>query len=110
ELAGTNFAGVSGTIQVIADDGVGGRVTNSFTATTIADTQNEPPILRPVPITNKFCPINGRLTNFIAGFDMEGNAFSYNAGYLDTASQTNSTNSTANFSTGQLVVVPNAGY
>jgi hypothetical protein len=107
-LTGTNFAGVSGTIAVAADDGAGGRTTNSFTATTIADTQNEPPILRPVPITNTFCPVNGRLTNFIAGFDMEGNAFGFAAQYVDLASQTNSTNTTINGS--QLVVVPNAGY
>src|SRR6266850_641322 len=109
-LTGTNLAGVSGTIKVIADDGAGGRTTNSFTATTIADTQNEPPILRSVPITNKFCPVNGRLTNFIAAFDMEGNAPAYGAAYLDTPSQTNSTNTTFNGSTGQLVIVPNAGY
>src|SRR6266850_4081783 len=109
-LTGTNLAGVSGTIKVIADDGAGGRTTNSFTATTIADTQNEPPILRPVPITNKFCPVNGRLTNFIAAFDMEGNPLAYGAVYVDTPSQTNSTNTTFNGSTGQLVIVPNAGY
>ncbi|HSU53325.1 MAG TPA: peptidylprolyl isomerase [Candidatus Dormibacteraeota bacterium] len=109
-LTGTNLAGVSGTIKVIADDGAGGLATNSFTATTIVDTQNEPPILRPVPITNKFCPINGRLTNFIAGFDMEGNAFSYVAGYQDAASLNNSTNSTINGVNGQLVVVPNTNY
>jgi cyclophilin family peptidyl-prolyl cis-trans isomerase len=109
-LSGTNRVNVSGTIKVIADDGAGGRTTNSFTATTVTNTQNEPPILRAVPITNKFCPIHGRLTNFIAAFDMETNAISYTAGYLDGASQTNSTNSTINGTTGQLVIVPNAGY
>ena len=109
-LTGTNLTGVSGTIQVIADDGTGGRATNSFTAITIGDIQNEPPILRQTPITNKFCPVNGRLTNFIAGFDMEGNGFGYGAGYQDAASQNNSTNSTFNGGTGELVIVPNAGY
>src|SRR5436190_13832126 len=63
-LTGTNLAGVSGTIKVIADDGAGGLATNSFATTTVADVQNEPPILSSVPITNKFCPVNGRLTNF----------------------------------------------
>jgi cyclophilin family peptidyl-prolyl cis-trans isomerase len=110
-LTGTNFAGVLGTIKVVADDGAGGLTTNSLTATTIADTQNEPPILRPVPVTNKFCPINGRLTNFIGGFDMEANIIYYTAGYLDAASASNSTNSAIYGGTGQqLVIVPNAGY
>jgi cyclophilin family peptidyl-prolyl cis-trans isomerase len=110
KLRGTNIANISGVIKVIADDGAGGRTTNSFTATTVMDTQNEPPILRPVPITNTFCPVNGRVTNFIAGFDMEGNALAYAAGYGDAASQANATNTTINGSTGQLIVVPNAGY
>jgi cyclophilin family peptidyl-prolyl cis-trans isomerase len=109
-LTGTNLAGVSGTIKVVADDGAGGLATNSFIATTVADTQNEPPILRPVPITNKFCAVNGRLTNFIAAFDMEGNPFSYAAGYQDAPSGANSTNSLFDSTTGQLVIVPNAGY
>src|SRR3954471_18756928 len=38
-LDGTNRVGVSGTIKVIADDGAGGRTTNSFTATMVADAQ-----------------------------------------------------------------------
>ena len=46
-LAGTNSVGVAGTISVIADDGAGGRATNTFTATTITDVQNEPPFLYP---------------------------------------------------------------
>jgi cyclophilin family peptidyl-prolyl cis-trans isomerase len=109
-LDGTNRVGVSGTIKVIADDGAGGRTTNSFTATMVADAQNEPPILRAVPITNKFCAINGRLTNFIAAFDMETNALAYGAAYLDVPSQANSTNTLFNSTTGQLIIVPNAGY
>ena len=43
-LAGTNSVGVAGTISVIADDGAGGRATNTFTATTVTDAQNDPPI------------------------------------------------------------------
>ena len=108
-LSGTNRVNVSGTIKVIADDGAGGRTTNSFTATTVTNTQNEPPILRAVPITNKFCPLNGRLTNFIAAFDMETDAKFYKAGYLDGSSATNSTGS-INSTNGQLIIVPNTGY
>src|SRR5215831_943804 len=109
-LSGTNRVSVSGTIKVIADDGAGGRVTNTFTASTVTDTQNEQPILNAIPITNKFCGIGARLTNSIGAFDMETNAIYYTAGYLDTGSQANSTNSTINGTTGQLIIVPNAGY
>jgi cyclophilin family peptidyl-prolyl cis-trans isomerase len=109
-LSGTNQVNVSSSIRVIADDGVGGRTTNSFTATTVADTQNEQPILNAVPITNKFCAVGGRLTNFIGAFDMETNALYFGAAYLDAGSQANSTNSTFDPPTGQLVIVPNAGY
>ena len=108
-LTGTNLAGVSGTITLVADDGAEGRATNFFTATTITDTQNEPPILRAAPITNKLCAVNGRLTNFIAAVDMEGNPFSYAAGFQD-GTAANATNSTINGGTGQLVIVPNSGY
>src|SRR5450759_142121 len=62
-LAGTNSVGVAGTISVVADDGAGGRTTNSFTATTVADTQNEPPFLYPATVTNLVALVNGRLTN-----------------------------------------------
>ena len=39
-LIGTNRAGITGTIKVIADDGAGGRATNTFTATTAIDTSS----------------------------------------------------------------------
>jgi cyclophilin family peptidyl-prolyl cis-trans isomerase len=109
-LSGTNRVNVSGTIKVIADDGAGGRTTNSFIATTVTDTHNEQPILNAVPITNKFCGIGARLTNFIGAFDMEKNAMFYTAGYQDAGSQANATNSTFNGTTGQLIIVPNKGY
>ncbi len=110
-LTGTNAIGASATIQVIADDGAGGRTTNTFMATTVSDAgNNSPAILNAEPITNKFCPVNGRLTNYISAFDLETNVIFYGAGYLDAPSQANSTNSTFNSSTGELVVVPNAGY
>src|ERR1019366_6510473 len=44
-LTGTNLVGVSGTISVIADDGAGGRTTNTFTATTVTNTVNDPPFI-----------------------------------------------------------------
>ena len=46
-LAGTNRTGVAGTIRIVADDGAGGRATNSFTATTVTDPNSEAPFLYP---------------------------------------------------------------
>ncbi len=92
-LTGTNLAGVSGTIQVIADDGlVGGRVTNTFTATTVADASNSQAFLKMPAITNLFLTAGIRHTNFIQGQDIEGNTLYYTAQYADLVTQINATN------------------
>lgn len=109
-LTGTNFAGVAGTISVIADDGtVGGRTTNTFIATTATDTFNDPPVLSNPPITNLFIPINGRVTNYVAASDIENNQIFYDVGPGDINAFLNST-STYNETNGQFTVVPNPGY
>lgn len=107
-LAGTNSVGVAGTISVIADDGAGGRTTNSFTATTVTDTQNEQPFLYPNTVTNLVAPVNGRLTNIVTALDLEGDAFYWFVYRLDL----NATNSTFSYANGQLqaIIVPNANY
>jgi hypothetical protein len=112
-LSGTNLAGVSGTIQVIADDGlVGGRVTNSFTATTVVDANNQPPILNLPAITNRFIPINGRVTNVVSAFDFETNTLYYDAYPVNAGVYANSSNSVfaTTYTNGLFVVVPNTGY
>ena len=81
-LTGTNLAGVTGTIQVIADDGlVGGRVTNSFTATTVSDASNSDAFLKTPAVTNLFLTSGIRHTNYIQAQDLEGNVLYYYAGY-----------------------------
>jgi cyclophilin family peptidyl-prolyl cis-trans isomerase len=107
-LTGTNLAGVAGTITVIADDGAGGRATNTFAATTIADTQNEPPFLYPLTVTNLVAPLNTRLTNTATALDLETNAFYWFIYSLDA----NATNSlfTLNNSQLRMVIVPNSNY
>jgi cyclophilin family peptidyl-prolyl cis-trans isomerase len=107
-LTATNLAGVVGTISVIADDGAGGRATNSFTATTVADTQNEQPFLYPNTVTNLVAPVNGRLTNIVTSLDMEGDAFYWFIYGFDA----NATNSTFSLVNGQLqmIIVPNSNY
>ena len=74
-LLGTNVTGVVGTISVIADDGAGGRATNTFTATSVTDTQNDQPFFYPNTVTNLVAPANGRLTNIVTALDLEGNTF-----------------------------------
>ena len=107
-LAGTNSVGVAGTISVIADDGAGGRATNSFTATTVTDTQNDPPFLYPNTVTNLVAPINTRLTNIISALDLESNTLYWYVINLDL----NSTNSVPSSNNGQLqmIAVPNTNF
>jgi len=111
-LAGTNAVGVAGTISVIADDGAGGRATNSFTATTVADAQNEPPFFYPNTVTNLVAPLNGRLTNMVTSLDLEGDSTYWYLQFADSASSLNAPTSTYGFVNGQLqlIVVPNANY
>ena len=107
-LLATNVTGVVGTISVIADDGAGRRTTNSLTATTVTDTQNDPPFLYPNTVTNLVAPVNGRLTNIVTAIDLQGNAFYW---YIINLDQ-NSTNSTGSIINGQLqwITVPNVNF
>jgi cyclophilin family peptidyl-prolyl cis-trans isomerase len=111
-LTGTNAVGVVGTISVVADDGAGGRTTNSFTATTVADTQNEPPFLYPNTVTNLVAPVNGRLTNFVFGYDFPSVTNNWLVYYADANSSVSATNSFYYIVTNQMqfVVVPNTNY
>jgi cyclophilin family peptidyl-prolyl cis-trans isomerase len=111
-LTGTNLAGVAGTISIIADDGAGGRATNSFTATTVADPNSEAPFLYPNTVTNLVAPVNKRLTNFVLGYDFPGVTNNWYVEYADANSQVSATNSFGSIVTNQLkfVVVPNTNY
>lgn len=109
-LTGTNLVGVAGTIQVIADDGVGGRTTNSFTATTVTDgTNNAPAILKTPAISNLVIPPNVVTTNFIQAQDLDGSAINYSAQFADATSASNATNSNI-YANGALAIGPNPGY
>src|ERR1017187_10535346 len=91
----TNHAGVSGTIRVIADDGAGGRTTNSFTATTVTDTNSEAPFLYPDTVTNLVAPVNKRLTNYVFGYTFPGVTNNWYVQYADANSSVSATNSTS---------------
>ncbi|HEY9175815.1 MAG TPA: peptidylprolyl isomerase [Verrucomicrobiae bacterium] len=112
-LAGTNLAGVSGTIRVIADDGAGGRATNTFTAMTVTDTNNAPPLLYPNTVTNLVAPVNGRLTNYFTAMDLNGDAYYWFPQFASDADYYNATNSSYNILANgqlQLFLVPNSNF
>lgn len=112
-LTGTNFAGVIATIRVIADDGVGGRATNTFTATTTADASNAQPFLYPNTVTNLVAPVNGRLTNYFTAQDLDGDAYYWFPQFGDQASFNNATNSSYSILPNgqlQLFIVPNSNF
>lgn len=112
-LTGTNLAGVSATIRVIADDGAGGRTTNTFTATTTADTSNAQPFLYPNTVTNLVAPVNGRLTNYFTAQDVEGDAYYWFPQFGDQASLNNASNSSYSILPNgqlQLFLVPNSNF
>lgn len=72
-LTATNRNGVVGTIKVIADDGAGGRATNTFTATTATDTNSiNQPFLYGNTVTNLIAPLGKTLTNTIKAVGLDG--------------------------------------
>jgi cyclophilin family peptidyl-prolyl cis-trans isomerase len=111
-LTGTNLAGVAGTISVIADDGAGGRTTNSFTATTVTDTQDDQPFINSNGLANVVAPVNIPLTNVITATDLNGDALYWFVYYGDANAAAYGTNSTFNTVNGQMqcVAVPNTNY
>ncbi|MEI8288644.1 MAG: peptidylprolyl isomerase [Verrucomicrobiota bacterium] len=105
-LSGTNLAGVTGTISIVADDGAGGRATNTFTATTAADANIDPPFIYPGTVTNLVAPANVPLTNNVSVTNLPGGQVYW----FDFWQDGNSTNSYINSANGQLVIVPNANF
>ena len=93
-LTATNVSGLTGTIKVTADDGAGGRTTNSFTATTAADTaSNGQPFLYPGTITNLVGPINTPLTNYLNAVGLDGQSLYWIPQYLNQPSYNAASNS-----------------
>ncbi|MEJ0090866.1 MAG: peptidylprolyl isomerase [Limisphaerales bacterium] len=98
-LIGTNRTGIAGTIKVIADDGAGGRVTNTFTATTVTDTNsNDQPFLYPNAVTNLVGPVNVTLTNFVRAIALSGVQLYWFPQFADQPSFNAASNSSYNIS------------
>jgi cyclophilin family peptidyl-prolyl cis-trans isomerase len=72
-LAATNVAGITDTITVVADDGAGGRTTNTFTATSAADANsNSQPLFLGNTVTNLVAPANTIITNTLNALELDG--------------------------------------
>jgi peptidyl-prolyl cis-trans isomerase A (cyclophilin A) len=94
----TNFT-ITGTIKIIADDGVGGRATNTFTATAPFDTvYYGDPLLYGNTVTNLVAPMNVTLTNVLNGVGLDGQPLHYYAYLADDPSIAAGSNSTFNVS------------
>jgi hypothetical protein len=102
-LVATNRVGVVGTINVIADDGAGGRATNTFTATTVTDTDsNAQPFLYGNTVTNLVAPVNMTLTNVINAVELDGYALYWFPKFADQTSYNAASNSSLNVSSSVL--------
>jgi len=95
-LTATNIAGKTGKITVIADDGTGGRATNTFSATSVTDTNsNYNAFLFPNTVTNLVAPKNTTLTNFLNALELDGDPLYWFYFYI---SPTNNYNLSGNVS------------
>ena len=93
-LVATNVAGVVGAITVIADDGAGGRATNTFGVSILTDTNsNGEPIFYPCALTNLVGPVNVPLTNTLTSLGLDGQTPSWYVQFADANSAANAGNS-----------------
>ncbi|HXB58362.1 MAG TPA: peptidylprolyl isomerase [Candidatus Acidoferrales bacterium] len=89
-LVATNVAGITNTITVVADDGAGGRATNTFTAISVTDTNsNSQPFFFGNTVTNIVAPINTTVTNYINAVELDGEPLYWYPFYGNGVAQTN---------------------
>jgi cyclophilin family peptidyl-prolyl cis-trans isomerase len=94
-LTATNVSGVVGSISVIADDGAGGRVTNTFIASSFTDTNsNGKAFLYGNTVTNLVGPANVTLTNAVNAVGLDGGQLYWSAQFADLPSFNGASNST----------------
>ncbi|HEY1786841.1 MAG TPA: peptidylprolyl isomerase, partial [Verrucomicrobiae bacterium] len=90
-LVATNVAGVTNTVTVVADDGAGGRATNTFTAISVTDTNsNSQPFFFVNTVTNVVAPVNKSVTNVLNALELDGEPLYWFPISVNAASQTNS--------------------
>ncbi len=102
-LVATNRPGVVGTIKVIADDGAGGRATNTFTASTVTDTNsNDQPFFYGNTVTNLVAPMGVTLTNFLNAIGLDSEPLYWFPEFADSTSGDAAPNSSYNNSNSVL--------
>lgn len=111
-LTANTAYGAVGTIAVVADDGAGGRVTNTFSATVVSNTVNDQPFINVASTTNLLAPVNSRITNFFTCTDVDGDMGYWFVRFSDTNSAAYGSNSVTYVlgSVLELVTVPNNNY
>jgi cyclophilin family peptidyl-prolyl cis-trans isomerase len=71
-LVATNKTSVTNKVTVIADDGAGGKATNTFLAISVADTGiNSQPFFFGNTVTNIVAPVNTAVTNVLNAFELD---------------------------------------
>ncbi len=89
-LVATNVAGVTDTITVVADDGAGGRATNTFIATSATDpNSNSQPFFFGNAVTNIVAPVNTTVTNVLNALELDSEPLYWFPFYGTAASETN---------------------
>ena len=92
-LVATNRANVTNKVTVVADDGAGGRATNTFIAISITDSNsNSQPFFLGNTVTNIVGPVNKPLTNVINAVELDGEPLYWFLLAGNAASETNSLN------------------
>lgn len=95
-LVATNRASVTNKVTVVADDGAGGRATNTFIAISITDSNsNSQPFFFGNTVTNIVAPVNKPVTNILNAFELDGEQLYWTPFYGNAAS----TNSSFNYLT-----------
>jgi cyclophilin family peptidyl-prolyl cis-trans isomerase len=90
-LVATNVAGVTNKVTVVADDGAGGRATNTFIAISVTDTtSNSQPFFLGNTVTNIVAPVNTAVTNVLNALELDGEPLYWYPFYGNAASETNS--------------------
>jgi cyclophilin family peptidyl-prolyl cis-trans isomerase len=90
-LLATNRTGVTNKVTIVADDGAGGRTTNTFIAISETDSNsNSQPFFYGTTVTNVAGPANKTLTNFLNAVELDSEPLYWTPFFGDAASETNS--------------------
>ena len=90
-LVATNRANVTNKVTVVADDGAGGRATNTFIAISITDSNsNSQPFFFGNTVTNVVTPVNKPVTNILNALELDGEELYWTVFYGNAASTNSS--------------------